>query len=241
MTATAGLSSEPPSGATAHVLVDDVDDPILDEGTWHHLRRVRRLDPGTRCTMTDGAGSWRWCRLGDGVLEPDGDTVVLSPPTPPLTVAFALTKSAKPELTVQKLTELGIDHIVPFRASRSVVRWDETKAAFHHRRWTQIARSAVEQSRRCWLPDIEPVTDVDDLARRGAVRLDRDGRAPSRADTLVAVGPEGGWNPEETARLPVAVGVGTTVLRAETAALTAGGLLAALRSGIVAPATESST
>lgn len=235
------VREQPPSDAAAHVLVDDLAAPAIDDATWHHLHRVRRIGAGTRCTATDGTGSWRWCRLTAAGLEPDGEVIGLPAPEPPLTVAFALTKGAKPELTVQKLTELGIDRIVPFRAARSVVRWDAGKAEAHRHRWTEIARSAVEQSRSCWLPAVEAVTDVDDLAGRGAARLDRSGRAPSPADTVVAVGPEGGWSPDEAARLPDALGLGPTVLRAETAALTAGGLLTSLRSGIVASPADLST
>ncbi len=52
------------------------------------------------------------------------------------------------------------------------------------------------------------------------------------------VGPEGGWSEEELVAVPVAhrVGLGPNVLRAETAALAAGVILAALRGGLVAPA-----
>ena len=49
------------------------------------------------------------------------------------------------------------------------------------------------------------------------------------------IGPEGGWAPEERAELSTTVGLGHQVLRAETAALTAGALLGALRTGLVAP------
>ena len=39
-------------------------------------------------------------------------------------MAFAPAKGDRPEWVVQKLTELGIDRIVPLAAARSVVRWD---------------------------------------------------------------------------------------------------------------------
>jgi 16S rRNA (uracil1498-N3)-methyltransferase len=134
---------------------------------------------------------------------------------------------------VQKLTELGVDRIVPFRAERSVVRWDEAKAARQHQRLVSIARAACAQAHRCWLPVVEPVTDVADLAGRGAVRLDRGSVGLSLEHPLVAVGPEGGWSAAEREALPSAVGVGAHVLRAETAAITAGALLGAMRSGMV--------
>lgn len=214
------------------MLVVDVGRPELDDGARHHLSRVRRLRPGDVLTVSDGAGRWRPARLGrGGRLEVDGEVVEVPRPKPELTVAFALTKADKPDLVVQKLTELGIDRIVPFRAARSVVRWDDERAARQLPRLQAIARSACEQAHRCWMPVVEPVTDVGDLARRGALRLDRGPIDLSLARSVVAVGPEGGWSQEEREVLRDCSGLGPHVLRAETAAITAGALLGALRSG----------
>jgi len=228
--------AEPPGGAAPHVLVADVEAPVLDDEARHHLARVRRLRDGAALTVTDGAGAWRPARFrAYGSLDPDGDVVQVDRPTPEITVAFALTKGDKPELVVQKLTELGVDRIVPFRAARSVVRWDDGKAGRQHERLRAVARAACEQSHRCWVPVVEPVAEVADLARRGAVRLDRSHRGPTLDRPVVAVGPEGGWSDEERAALPDVVGLGAHVLRAETAAITAGALLGAMRSGLVRP------
>ena len=224
--------SAPPDGVAPHVVVADVGDPVLDDEARHHLSRVRRLRPGDVLTVTDGAGRWRPARFrAGGEVEPDGDVVEVARPDPELTVAFALTKSDKPDLVVQKLTELGIDRIVPFRAARSVVRWDDERAARQQARLAAIARAACEQAHRCWLPVVEPVTDVADLAARGALRLDRGPIELSLARNVVAVGPEGGWSDEEREALPDRSGLGPHVLRAETAAITAGALLGAMRSG----------
>ena len=226
-------AGEPPDGTAPHLLVSDVEAPEAEPGALHHLRRVRRIADGGAVTVTDGRGRWRWCRLAAGALEPDGEVVELLRPDPPITVAFALTKGDKPDLVVQKLTELGVDRIVPFRAERSIVRWDPERSAGHHARWQTIARSALEQSRRCWAPDVLPVRDVDDLVAMGAARVDRGGHPPSLARCVVAVGPEGGWSEAERERLDWAVNLGSHVLRAETAALTAGGVFCSLRSGLV--------
>jgi 16S rRNA (uracil1498-N3)-methyltransferase len=228
-----GPGAQPPGGTAPHALVDEVDEPALCDDSRHHLGRVRRLRDGDPVTVTDGAGRWRLCRLVSGELEPDGEVVVTARPSPPITVAFALTKGDKPELVVQKLTELGVDHILAFRAARSVVRWDDDRAAAHLERWRSISRAAVEQSRRCWLPEIHPIGDVADLVRLGAARVDRGGSPPSLSRSVVAVGPEGGWSEEERERLPSEVALGPHVLRAETAALTAGGVLCSIRSGLV--------
>jgi 16S rRNA U1498 N3-methylase RsmE len=52
---------------------------------------------------------------------------------------------------------------------------------------------------------------------------------------VVAVGPEGGWDDDELERFRLGLGLGPTVLRAETAAVAAGAVLCGLRSGVVAP------
>ena len=224
------------------MVVSDLDSLGVDDDTWHHLMRVRRSSVGSMVTATDGAGRWRPCRIASpSSLEADGDIVTVARPEPEITVAFALTKGDKPELVIQKLTELGVDRIVPFRAARSVVRWDAAKAHAAHRRWTTVALSAVEQSKRCWLPDVEPVSDVVDLAGRAAARVDRGGGVPSLARSVVAIGPEGGWDDRERELLPEAVALGPHVLRAETAALTAGVVLCSLRSGLVVGAGTNGT
>src|SRR5688500_562389 len=119
-----------PRSARAHAFVDDLDVPRLDGDDQRHLQRVLRLRPGSEVTAGDGAGRWRPCLLTDGPgLDVVGDVVADPDPGPALTVGFALVKGEKPELVVQKLTELGVDRIVPFDAERSVVRWEPAKAA----------------------------------------------------------------------------------------------------------------
>ena len=61
----------------------------------------------------------------------------------------------------------------------------------------------------------------------------RHGAPPSLSWPVVLVGPEGGWSPEEEGAGLPRLGLGPQVLRAETAALAAGAVLAALRAGLV--------
>ena len=85
-----------------------------------------------------------------------------------------------------------------------------------------------------------PSTGFADLASLGApgevVLAQLSGDRPTPAQHVVAVGPEGGWSSEELASGLPTVGFGLSVLRAETAAVTAGTLMASLRTGTVAPA-----
>jgi 16S rRNA (uracil1498-N3)-methyltransferase len=215
--------------------VDDLDLPWLRPDDHRHLVRVLRLRAGDLVTASDGNGRWRLCRLGAGPdLEQVGDLKVGSRPEPRLTVAFALVKGNRPELVVQKLTELGMDRIVPFVAARSVVRWDAAKAERAVARFATIAREAGMQSRRTFLPEVDPVTDFARVATLpGAALADPRGSAVSLATPTVLIGPEGGWAAEERAADLPTVRLADQVLRAETAALTTGALLGALRSRLV--------
>jgi 16S rRNA (uracil1498-N3)-methyltransferase len=224
---------EKPGGTAPHVIVDEIDHPVLCAEDVHHLAKVRRLRNGDLVSATDGRGSWRWCAFENASLAVVGDISVEPEPSPRLTVGFALVKGSKPELVVQKLSELGIDTIIPFIAERSVVRWDDAKTERQGERLTKVAREASMQSRRVWLPTVAPVARLSDLiSSEGVVRADRDGRALSSADTTVLIGPEGGWSPAEADTTSV-VGLGHTVLRAETAAIAAATLMVALRDGFV--------
>jgi len=216
----------------AHVFVADLDAPVLADDDAHHLARVLRLRAGERFTTGDGVGRWRLCAMSaDAGIETVGPINTVARPAPEITIAFALTKSDKPELTVQKLTEIGVDRIVPIAAARSIVRWDDAKTARNVERWRAVARAAAMQSRRAWLPVVDEVGDLAGLVRSGRpVALAHPGGAPpTLAMPVIAVGPEGGWTDDELALASTHVDLGATTLRAETAALAAAVRLTALR------------
>jgi 16S rRNA (uracil1498-N3)-methyltransferase len=218
-----------------HVFVADLDDPHLDDADRHHLERVLRTRPGEEVTVSDGRGGFRACVYGaGGSLEPTSAPEWRAAPTPSITIAFAVTKADKPELTVQKLTELGADRIVPFVAGRSVVRWDGERAQRHVERLRRVAREAAMQCRRIHLPEVADLSDFAQVSTLpGAARADVGGAPPSLTRPTLLIGPEGGWSDDERAVALPTVGLGDYVLRAETAAITAMALLAGLRSGRV--------
>ena len=255
----AGLAEPPcatPAGipATAHVYVERLDDTVTvigDDG--HHLQRARRVRPGEIVTAADGYGRWRVFT----VVEAAAGTVVLHATsalaheprlTPKLTVACSLTKGEKPELVVQKLTELGVDRIMVVEAARSVVRWDDAKVAAAMERLQRVAREAGAQSRRARIPVVDgPVAPIELLAHRGLVVAAADG-VPADAlpeppggewragewlggEWVVAVGPEGGFDDTELAAFGDVprLAIGPFVLRAETAAIAVAAALAGRR------------
>ena len=130
---------------------------------------------------------------------------------------------------MQKLVELGVDDIRPFAAERSVVRWDEVKATKNQQRLERVAREAVMQCRRAWVPVVHPVVAFEDVARLSGAAALISVEPPSRSTTRSSW-----WAPRRLDRCRTgdrfagcgAVGSGA---EAETAAITAGALLAARR------------
>jgi 16S rRNA (uracil1498-N3)-methyltransferase len=237
--------------ATAHTFLPALDDDVtIDAEAGHHLSRVRRLRGGEAVTAADGDGRWRpytvvGVRPGAVDLHARAEPVVEPQLDPRLVVAFALTKGTKPDLAVQKLTELGVDGVTLLSTRRSVPRWDETREEAAVARLRRIAREAATQSRRARLPEIDGVRPVTELrGRPGLVVADPAGEeppllpAPPGGEWVLVVGPEGGFDPDEAAALsspapdgetPVRLRLGPNVLRAETAAIAGAAVLATRR------------
>ncbi len=226
------------------------DGVVLDGPEGRHAATVRRLGPGERVDLTDGAG----LRLVTTVRAATRDRLDLvvvrrerdQEPAPRLVVVQALAKGDRGELAVELLTEVGADEVVPWSASRSVVEWRGERGAKALARWRATAREAAKQSRRTRLPVVtEPATTVRiaERLRDAALGLVLDSAGtvplasvepPPAGDVVLVVGPEGGATPQELAAFTDAGGrlarLGPTVLRTSTAGAAAVAVLAA-RSG----------
>lgn len=228
--------------AAAHVFVVTLADVVEVGGPdGHHLARVRRLRPGEALTASDGSGRWRSyevAAVGGGGLALAARSGVVTEPvlTPPVSVAIALVKGGLEDV-VARLCEMGVASVEPFRALRSVVRWDDARAAKHVERLRSVAREAAMQCRRSRIPEVREVADVSSFAGRpGLLVADRSGVVPAEVPLppeggswTVVVGPEGGLDPSEQETLGPAtrVAVGPHVLRAETAPLAVAAALVA--------------
>ncbi len=216
--------------SVAHLLVADVAAPVLEDHSAHHLLRVLRARDGDTITVTDGAGRWRACRVAGHAIEPVDEVAHEDPPAVRLTLGVVVPKSERAEWLVQKATEIGIDRIVLLESRRSVVRWSDERAAKSVDRLRRVAAEAAQQSRRVYVPEIESPIPVAELLAAEDVALAEPGANELGADDhTVAIGPEGGWDPEELAGARRTVDLGDTVLRVETAALVAATLMAAHR------------
>ncbi len=241
--------------ASAQVFVADPTHPVIESDDLHHLSRVLRLRRDAPVVASDGAGHWTICRFG-GPDSGCGDALTVDEAAifearlgPAVVVAFAPVKGDRPEWVVQKLTELGVDRIVPMETERSVVRWRGERADHAVARLRRITVEAAAQSRQVWLPEVTALvrlaalgTMVERDPERGSASLvslaQMGGDRPTSQIRLIAIGPEGGFSPEELAQGHDqgygTVGLAGGVLRAETAAVAAGVLLTQLRAGTVA-------
>jgi len=224
---------------------------VLDGAEGRHAARAKRLAVGEEVVLSDGAG----LRCHAEIATVTGNSVearvlarIVEPrPRPWLTVVQALAKGERDERAVETMTEVGVDAIVPWQASRSIVRWDAVRAAKGVERWRTTAREAAKQSRRSWIPQISDVERTADVVARlrscagassvAVVVLHEDATRPlsemlTDVDEIVlVVGPEGGISDDELAAFEAAGAaahrLGPTVLRTSTAGTVAAAVLLA--------------
>lgn len=147
----------------------------------------------------------------------------------------------KPELIVQKATELGAAKIIFFEAARSVSHWNSAKQTKKVARLQKIADSAAEQSHRNIQPVVlyyptlktalqanpadQRVVAWEESAKRGETSaLAKVLQVLQPGESIQAIfGPEGGLTAKEVAEMNAAgvisVGLGPRILRTETAPL----------------------
>jgi 16S rRNA (uracil1498-N3)-methyltransferase len=217
--------------------VDAGDHLVLDGDEGHHAADVRRLFAGEPIDITDGGGTMLHgvvAEAGRGSLTVSVmERVVVPAPVPRFTVVQALAKGGRDEDAVEAMTEVGVDAVVGWSASRCIAKWtDRTEA-----KWVSTAQAASKQSRRAWWPTVAgPESTVEIAARCAkatlAVVLHESAAdplagctVPAKGEVLVVVGPEGGITDEELEALraagAVACRLGSTVLRSSTAGVAA--------------------
>lgn len=212
----------------------------------HHAARVLRLHPGEAITAADDSGRMVHATVRDVGEVVRADVVkemFIDVPRPQIALFQALTKGEKLDDVVQKGAEIGVRHVVPFVAARSVVRWDDRKRAKAVERWRAIGRASAKQSRS---PRLLLVGDVaDDLltalplgtGQPVLVLHEGDVGAPLRhvlpddapGTMAIAIGPEGGFDDAEIAAVAGAgaqiVRLGPRILRTQTAGVVAASIV----------------
>src|SRR6478736_8700435 len=145
---------------------------LLSGAEGRHAATVRRLRPGERADVTDGAGLVTECVVA-GPAEGGLELIVqarreVPRPDPTITVVQAIPKGDRGELAVEEMTEVGVDRIVPWAAARSVPVWRGARGERSLARWRLTAREAAKQSRRAWIPEVTELAATADVARLAA-------------------------------------------------------------------------
>ncbi len=217
-----------------------------------HLARVLRAQTGMQFDIVAGDRVRRGeiVEISDLIIEFTLGEEIDADPSLPVTLLLAVFKFDRLEWAIEKATELGAEKIVPVIARRTEKHLAQAAAA-RVERWRRIAREAAQQSRRSDTVEISDPMQVKDAIREEpeALRLllaeterttmlrdalnassENAGETSPRRIRL-AIGPEGGWTPEEETLFAKEswkpVSLGPRILRAETAAIAAVSIAAA--------------
>ncbi|MES3005690.1 MAG: RsmE family RNA methyltransferase [Patescibacteria group bacterium] len=213
---------------------------IKDAKLMHQWRDVFRYTTGAQVILFDGSGAEFWgiierinpdfaeIRIVDVKKEEKGYEEGNSKASPGVWIAAAMIKNDNFDWILQKVTELGVEGVLPMIAERTV------KKNLNMERSLRIVQEAAEQSGRLDIPVVkEPrglVEILENFDGRVIVCQGGEGSKPfnkkmlsTKGNTLFLIGPEGGWSPKELEFFDkhkyVKVSVGKNVLRAETAAV----------------------
>lgn len=203
--------------------VDDIDAPTLSRDDEHHLRRVLRARVGEELVLSDGAGRWRFASVAATGLDVTGD-VVEDPAPPPTTLYLSPLKGDRGDWALAKATEVGVATVVPLVSARLAQRFRGEARDKVIQRWRRIAAEVCGQCRRTHDLVLGDATTPAEVPADVAV-ADFSGDGDWRGVRAVAVGPEGGWAPDEWDASRRRVSLGPTVLRGETAAVVAAALV----------------
>jgi len=218
----------------------------LPEDEAHHAVAVRRIRVGEKIDVTNGKGL-----VGHGEviaigtkpssLEYTLHDVSLVPRKRSIHLAAAMPKGDRQRVLLEMATQVGLDEFTPLNCERSVGR----EGAKSSERWQRYCLEAMKQSRRAWLPVVQPEASLNDLLKSVsgnamlicavAGGVDIETLVPPDKDQgiILVVGPEGGLTDAERNAIRLSggieVGLGENVLRTETAAVVATALIRLLK------------
>ena len=209
-----------------------------------HITRVMRMGVGDKIIAVINGDAYISSiieLLTDSVaIRREGDPLPANEMPIHVTIACGLPKGDKLDLIVQKGTELGMKAVIPFKAERSVVKWDDKKSVKKIERLSKIAKEAAEQCHRTIIPTIEEPCNLVQLlqlvknydvllfADEEYAKSDEPNRIADRLKdmcpeqtVLVVFGPEGGISRTEADAFRAAgflsISLGPRILRTETA------------------------
>ena len=217
-----------------------IDGPLLS-----HLSKSLRIREGENIWVGDEHRfryRVRIDHLDQKSLQASILETIKGPPAPSADVvlAQAILKGDRMNWVIQKATELGVTGMIPLLSSRVIARPPASRVQTVRERWQRIAIDAAQQSEQWAFPGVNQPMTLSELSKhvpRAALRCALFERSGERSlgslsidqafqgTIVLAIGPEGGWTPEEMQELldqrfqPISLG--KNILRSETAPLVA--------------------
>ncbi len=228
---------------------------IFSKDEISHITKTLRMKIGDEVELIDGKGAAFSAIISDiskekiildlmEKLPNDGEL------STEIVVYQGIPKSQKMDFIVQKLTEIGVQKIVPIKMDRCVKQIGEKEDKLLAR-WQKIALEAVKQSKRTKIPAIEHSLSLKELLEEMKQNHqtflcyeNEDGRTlkqifrenisenfqKNNLRIGIIIGPEGGITEQEKEQLvaagAISVSLGKSILRTETAALVGASILA---------------
>lgn len=214
---------------------------INDLKEIHHIRDVLRLKINDEVRVFDDKGNEYNCSikelLKNQVIFNIQDKQLSKMHKVKIAVACAMPKKSKMDDIIDKLTQLGVDRIIPMQTQRVIVKLDKNKIILRHLHWNKIAQAASQQSQRNTLPVVKSIKSIKEILTEsdsydlkliptltGKRKAIKEIFTKTKAkNILVLIGPEGDFTPEELALAKqlgcIPVSLGDLVLRVETAAI----------------------
>ena len=214
---------------------------IKDKSDCNHIQNVYRLNVGHELRIIDGEYEYfteiiqiSKKEVFVKILEKKEDSYSLNVS---IDVAMGILKNDKMNLAIQKLTEIGVNRIIPLKTERVVVKINEKKE-----KWDVVVRETLKQCRGIKFTEITPVKKLAEIDYSKYDKIifayENSGESKSLSeiiekgdkDILYIIGPEGGITQEEVDFLKnskaMEISLGKRILRAETAAIVVCGIIA---------------
>lgn len=222
---------------------------VLAKRDSHHIRDVLRMKAGDMLAVSDGRTFLYRSRIMTfdtrGVVCAICGQEPLPPMSPPcVTLIQAVPKGPRMDWLVQKVTELGVQEIIPVYMGRSIGVAKGEKAVRRQSRWYRIATDAAKQCGRMNIPRIEAPSSLSaamDRIPNGSLPIFCDEKEEGRSlrdlrnqvsdpgAIVLLVGPEGGTTDDERELISQhgfhPVTLGELILRTETAGIFSVGLV----------------
>lgn len=208
---------------------------ILSEEESHHARSVLRKKKGATLQLTDGKGHLLSAIIKNNrgaqlILQLQQQKKIEFPSENLIEVALSTIRPNRMDWAVEKLTELGVQTIVPVHCHYTSYR----SLKLDHLR--KVAISAMKQSEQFYLPEIKPPTPfekwIKEISETSGPKFLAHFQpensyvlpALNRQEKIyIAVGPEGGFHADEVSQAKKfgfeILSLGQTILRTETAAI----------------------